>query len=62
MVHSPNHMDLQEPPQMERAMTGKKKKAKERGTGCSKKSCKEKCLSVYDVTELIKGKEITSRL
>ena len=61
-VHSPNHPDLTEPPQTERAIAGKKTKAKDRRNGCQRKGRKGKRLSVYDVTQIIKGKHLTTRL
>ena len=61
-VHSPNHPDLQDPPQTQRAIAGKRTKAIERRNGRSKKVRKVKRLSVYDVTKLMKAKQITTRL
>ena len=54
--------DLQEPPKTEKATAGKKTKAKVQHVGSNKKGTKANRLSVYDVTKLIKDKEITSRL
>lgn len=62
VAHSPNHLNLQEPPKTEKATAGKKTKAKVRHVGSNKKGRKANGLSVYDVTKLIKEKEITSRL
>jgi len=54
-VHSPNHLDLQDPPQTQRAIAGKRTKAIERRNGRSKTVRKVKRLSVYGVTKLIKA-------
>ncbi|CAB3999183.1 Hypothetical predicted protein [Paramuricea clavata] len=50
------------PPKMEQALASKKRKAREKNSTRQRKARKEKCLTVYDVSQLILAKKITTRL
>ena len=62
IVHSSNHPDLSEPPKTERAIAGKKRKAKSKLSGGDGIKRKRKRLSVYQVINVIKAKQISCRL
>ena len=63
-LHSPGHPDLSdEIPQTECAISSRKRKAREKGKGLKKKQTKRsQRLSIYDVSQIVQNKGITSRL
>ena len=61
-LHSANHPDLRDPPKTERAIATKKSKEKIAQRRNTKKKSSRKRFTVYDVTEIIQEKKITSRL
>lgn len=61
-LHSQQHPDLSSVPRTEKALASKKRKARGESSRRLKQGRKEKCLSVYDVTQIILAKKITTRL
>ena len=63
-LHSPGHPDLSdEIPQTECTISSRKRKAREKGKGLKKKQTKRsQRLSIYDVSQVVQNKGITSRL
>jgi hypothetical protein len=61
-LHSEQHPDLSSPPKTEQALASKKRKAREKNSTRQRKARKEKGLTVYDVSQLILAKKITTRL
>ncbi len=61
-LHSKQHPDLSSPPKTERALGSKKRKAREKNLTRQRKTRKEKSLTVYDVSQLILAKKISTRL
>ena len=61
-LHSPGHPDLSdEIPQTECAISSRKRKAREKGKGPKKKQTKRsQRLSIYDVSQIVQNKGITS--
>ena len=60
-LQSEQHPDLSSPPQTEQALASKKRKAREKKASRPRKSCQQRGLTVYDVTQLIIAKKITTR-
>ena len=58
-LHSTSHPDLRDAPKTEKAIAAKKIKGKSERGSAKKKNRKEKCLSIYDVAQLIQAKKIT---
>ena len=61
-LHSEQHPDLSSPPKTERALASKKRKAREKHASRARKAYKRRGLTVYDVTQLMLAKKITTRL
>ena len=61
-LHSERHPELSSPPKTERALASKKRKAREKNACSPRKARKQRGLTVYDVTQLILAKKITTRL
>ena len=61
-LYSEPHPNLSSPPKTEWALASKKRKAREKNTCSQRKARKQRGLTVYEVTQLILAKKITTRL